>query len=287
MGYLLLWVFCFGACFGSFMNVVIYRVPARINLAWPPSSCPLCKHAIRPFDNVPVLAWLWLKGRCRDCKASISPRYPLVEALVGLLFVAVVIGEINTQGEYLPIPAAQALHLLPESQQQTSLWLTAVQHLWVLCVLFCAAFIAYDGKSPTWPFWLISLIVALCLAEIPSALKPVPLSRTWPGPEWLIPLAGAASGLALGALLGTLIRRSQSSPIIATAGASALCGAALGWQGVTLVLPIVTLGWAVDRGLSNLMRLSTRLPWTAYLTLITLLHSLQWRLIHQFLAFPV
>lgn len=82
-------VFIFGASIGSFLNVVIYRVPAGLSLLHPPSRCPSCLHPLRPYDNVPVLGWLWLRGRCRYCRTPISVRYPLVEAVTGLLFVAI------------------------------------------------------------------------------------------------------------------------------------------------------------------------------------------------------
>ena len=75
-----------GACLGSFLNVVIYRLPLRLSVVHPGSRCPVCKHAIRGYDNIPVLSWLvLLRGRCRDCGTPISARYPAVEAFVGLL----------------------------------------------------------------------------------------------------------------------------------------------------------------------------------------------------------
>lgn len=78
-----------GLAIGSFLNVVVYRVPAGISVVAPASSCPGCGHDIRRRDNVPVVSWLILRARCRDCSAPISARYPLVEAATGLLFVAV------------------------------------------------------------------------------------------------------------------------------------------------------------------------------------------------------
>ncbi|MGH2944872.1 MAG: prepilin peptidase [Solirubrobacteraceae bacterium] len=80
-----------GAIFGSFLNVVAYRLPRGESLARPRSRCPGCKTPIRPYDNVPVLSWLLLRGRCRDCRRPISARYPLVEAGTGVLCALVVL----------------------------------------------------------------------------------------------------------------------------------------------------------------------------------------------------
>ncbi|MBF2003724.1 MAG: prepilin peptidase [Synechococcales cyanobacterium M58_A2018_015] len=88
-GCLTLLVFALGAAVGSFLNVVVYRLPAGLSLLYPPSRCPYCLRRLNAYDNVPVLGWLWLKGRCRFCKRRISPRYPLVEAATGILFVLV------------------------------------------------------------------------------------------------------------------------------------------------------------------------------------------------------
>ncbi|RZU98612.1 prepilin peptidase [Spiribacter vilamensis] len=97
-----------GALVGSFLNVVISRIPAQIDyaerqtdsasgdnapppgIAWPGSHCPHCKHPIRIRDNIPIISWLLLRGRCRDCDAPISPRYPFTEALTAIVFAAVV-----------------------------------------------------------------------------------------------------------------------------------------------------------------------------------------------------
>ena len=78
-----------GLLIGSFLNVVVWRVPRGESIVSPPSACPACGHAIRARDNVPVLGWLLLRGRCRDCASPIALRYPLVEAATSLLFVAV------------------------------------------------------------------------------------------------------------------------------------------------------------------------------------------------------
>ena len=77
-----------GLAVGSFLNVVVHRVPAGVSIVAPPSACPSCTHPVRAYDNVPVVSWLVLGGRCRDCSAAIGIRYPLVELATGLLFVA-------------------------------------------------------------------------------------------------------------------------------------------------------------------------------------------------------
>lgn len=82
----LIMTFLFGACVGSFLNVVIYRLPLGKSLVSPPSHCPACDHKLAPWDNVPIFGWLWLKGKCRYCKIAISPQYPLIELITALLF---------------------------------------------------------------------------------------------------------------------------------------------------------------------------------------------------------
>lgn len=80
----------FGLVIGSFLNVVAHRLPRGESLATPGSQCPSCDTAVRPWDNIPVLSWLLLRGRCRSCRERIAPRYPLVEALTAACFAAVV-----------------------------------------------------------------------------------------------------------------------------------------------------------------------------------------------------
>lgn len=79
-----------GLAIGSFLNVVIYRLPRGESVVAPRSRCPSCGHQLSGIENVPVLSWLALRGKCKTCRAPISPRYPLVELATGLLFVAVV-----------------------------------------------------------------------------------------------------------------------------------------------------------------------------------------------------
>lgn len=81
-------VFLFGIAFGSFLNVIIHRLPRGESVVRPASACPECGAVIKPYDNIPLASWLILRGRCRNCQAKISPRYFFVELLTGLCFVA-------------------------------------------------------------------------------------------------------------------------------------------------------------------------------------------------------
>ena len=106
------WFLFLGGAVGSFLNVVVYRLPAGMSISWPGSHCPRCNHPIRAYDNFPVLAWFWLRGRCRDCREPISFRYPLVGAVTAGLFLLLLVVEVFRGGQNLPIripPGRKAL----------------------------------------------------------------------------------------------------------------------------------------------------------------------------------
>jgi leader peptidase (prepilin peptidase)/N-methyltransferase len=99
----------FGGLIGSFLNVVAHRLPRGESLVSPGSHCPGCGTPVRPYDNVPVLSWLFLRGRCRSCGVRISPRYPLVELLTAAVFVLVVALNGLDEELLLELPFAAAL----------------------------------------------------------------------------------------------------------------------------------------------------------------------------------
>jgi leader peptidase (prepilin peptidase)/N-methyltransferase len=106
----------FGMLIGSFLNVVAYRIPLGRSVVSPPSACPECGHQIRWKDNIPVVSWLLLRGRCRDCRAGISVRYPIVEAATGVLFAGtyLVIGPVWVLPAYLLFIATTVVLVLTD-----------------------------------------------------------------------------------------------------------------------------------------------------------------------------
>jgi hypothetical protein len=97
-----LWVFFLGASIGSFVNVVAHRIPRNLPFGWDRSRCPRCESAIAGYDNIPILSWLFLRGRCRSCRAPIAARYVLVELCLGVAFLALSVGDVFRFGPLSP-----------------------------------------------------------------------------------------------------------------------------------------------------------------------------------------
>ncbi len=155
-----IWVAAVGACVGSFLNVVIYRLPAGVSLIYPGSRCPNCGHAIRGYDNVPVLSWCLLRGRCRDCRGSIAVRYPLVEATVALLFAFQWWVDVQLGAGVASQPAILATRIL-----------VFLLHVSLFCCLLAGALIDLDGQSAPWSLvWPVFVLVSLCAWQQPQAL---------------------------------------------------------------------------------------------------------------------
>jgi len=108
---LAIYAFALGAVIGSFLNVVIYRYPREESIVSPPSRCPSCGNRIRWHDNIPILSWLLLRGRCRDCRAPISTRYPLIELANALFYLAIFFRVGATVG-FIPIAAVVSMTII-------------------------------------------------------------------------------------------------------------------------------------------------------------------------------
>jgi leader peptidase (prepilin peptidase) / N-methyltransferase len=105
------YAFAIGAIVGSFLNVVIHRYPREESIVFPGSHCPHCNALIKPYDNVPILSWIWLRGRCRHCRAPISLRYPLLE-LANALFYLAIEERTGATAAFLPIAAIVSMTIV-------------------------------------------------------------------------------------------------------------------------------------------------------------------------------
>ena len=189
------WMLAFGGAIGSFMNVVVYRCPRHRSIVHPGSRCPTCGHDIRPWDNVPVLAWLWLRGRCRDCRSPISIRYPTIEFVVALLFASLGWIEVLSEGGGVAVAA-----LAP---QVDGPWLFSWRcglwafHLLMLCTLITAGLIRFDALGVPRRIWYPALVVGL----FAPTLWPWLLPSTRRGDSPRVPFEYAADTLVVVAIV--------------------------------------------------------------------------------------
>ena len=246
-----IWLGVIGACIGSFLNVVIYRLPREISLVHPGSACPACGNAIRWYDNIPLLSWCWLWGRCRGCGQAISARYPAIEALVAaIFFLSAWAGPLGSGGS-LPTPerAIGGLGGQLSWGSGTHQFLLWGYHVLLVCTLIAMAAIAEDRahRRFPWRLWWSMLAVGLACGIVWPALRPVGM---WPRslPDSLLhgALTGAIDGL-LGAIAGAVVA-GAAYPILAlgrwrpAVAASLLIGAYLGGQAALLIGAIATAG---------------------------------------------
>jgi len=212
-------IFAFGAIVGSFLNVVIHRVPNEESIVFPNSACPKCKQPIKPYDNLPILSWLILGGKCRNCKEKISPRYPAVELLTALLFVLV-------------------------------FWQIGFNLFLPVCLIFAAAMVALifiDAEHMilpnviTYPLLVFALLVRLIFplfisAEYFTDLQSAPLTYFQNYPVWLVSLIGAVFGGLLGGgslwLVGAIWKRLRGVDAMGLGDVKMMfaVGAFLGWK---------------------------------------------------------
>lgn len=249
-----------GLLIGSFLNVVIHRVPIGLSLVAPGSACPACAHPVRPRDNVPVVSWLVLHGRCRDCAAPIAARYPLVELGTALLFVVVFwrFGTTPYTGAALVVSAAGvALFMIDLDHRRLPFAITGAMAAGTVAALAIDTIRHGSGPVPVallaatgWlavygGIWLVTAGRGMGLGDV--ALAPVlGLVLGWLG--WGPALVGLGAGFVVGAVVGVVLMLSGRVRTGSTVphGPFLLSGAALGMlAGVPLAeayLRLVGLG---------------------------------------------
>jgi len=230
--------FAWGATLGSFINVVVYRVPRGISVVTGASRCPACGTPILPRDNLPVLGWVLLRGRCRVCGAAISPRYPLVEAACGGIAAAVAAAEVVGGGRTLPWLAATAWQGVDRLLVHGDFRLLAswVLHTGVLLLIVTWSLLGRSLRASPRAVLLAILPVVAAVAAVPDIGPPglSPDGVRWPHEPLMAALVSAAAGIALGWLLGGLMSGPNDRASLAA------FGAAIGWQTLTVVT-VVTI----------------------------------------------
>ncbi|HEX4142495.1 MAG TPA: prepilin peptidase [Pirellulales bacterium] len=263
------WLFVMGTLLGSFANVVVHRLPRRRSLLWPPSHCPRCKHAIRWRDNLPIVGWMLLDGKCRDCGLPISPQYVFVETMFGILLATIgwlegVEGRAN-----LPVRPSFA-HDSPPSD-----WIFVAYHMLLVGTLACAALMQQDRKPVSRSLLVFSGWWGLALPLIWTAIRPVPLGLVLPemlsvSSAMLAGVEGAA-GMVVGILVGLLVwpampegraPRDRQVDAIYELG---MIGTFLGWQAVCgIAIVALALLW-ISQLLALAWPRATHLTWTTWL----------------------
>jgi leader peptidase (prepilin peptidase)/N-methyltransferase len=267
------WLFFFGACVGSFLNVVVYRLPRGLNLVYPGSRCPQCGHAIRARDNLPIFGWLLLRGRCRDCQSPISSQYYFVELFVGLLFLVVAVLEAFwPRGTLAESEGGRGWLIMSHG---AAFWAMYATHVSLAVTLVAATLIEFDsGRVPRRLFVPI-LLVGLGLSMLWPSLRPEPFALGLFWPDWLAGLADGLAGIVAGAVLGALVacgwwlgngQRSwhEAAPITLLAAV----GCVLGWQRTIELAPPALLVYAI--GVAATSRVETIFPLAAPLFALAL-----------------
>ncbi len=203
---LCIWIFALGCCIGSFLNVVIYRLPREMSLVHPGSSCPHCGQAIRFYDNIPLVSWLVLRAKCRRCKGPISPRYFIIELLTGTLFLGLYL-------VYFHSDVRMSVHV-------NNAWFVYFIH-----IVLVSAFVA--ASAIDLELWIIPLSICwfvTAVGVIGSAAGVYLIEPRLLHDSLMLPVASAKTGaLALGAAVGLgvswlllrtgIIRRSYESVV--------------------------------------------------------------------------
>lgn len=215
----LIFTLVFGTVVGSFLNVVIHRVPNEQSIVFPNSACPKCGASIKPYDNIPILSWLILGGKCRNCKAPISARYPAVELLTGLVF-TVVFWQIGFNA-FLPVALIFAAVMI-------SLIFIDAGHMILPNVI-------------TYPLFVFAILVRLIYpvvfgTEYFSDMSFAPASWMNGYPAWVASLVGAFAGAVAGGgslwLVGELWKRLRGVEAMGLGDVKMMLGvgALLGWR---------------------------------------------------------
>jgi leader peptidase (prepilin peptidase)/N-methyltransferase len=281
----LAWLFVVGSTVGSFLNVVVYRLPAGLSLLFPSSHCPACKTPIRLRDNLPIFGWLILRGRCRDCRVHISARYPLVELATALIFV--VLAWFEPLSNAMNLPWVGMLRAQPAVGQHplgmTGLWVIYAFHLLLLCSLLAAALIEYDGCRLPRRFVIFTLLVGFIAPIVWPWLRP--MSTHFATPGFVGRLIDGVWDLVFAAALGFFIYRATGRGN--NGKTAAVCpyvvlmwaGVFLGERGCLDPTAITAVVFLVAMLLARYWPALERIPWSGWFGAAVFVWLIKWRTI--------
>lgn len=276
LAFVVLWMLIFGGSIGSFLNVVVHRLPLGLSLVRPRSRCPRCETPILARDNIPVFGWLLLRGRCRACRTWISARYPLVEFTTAAAFLILAMVEPIGSGWNLPVP-----RVIAGSQP---LWISLFYHFALCCVLLGAGLITLDGEAVPRRLWSFLLTLGFGVAAFWPRLRPVGV--TWIDRDWgplAVGLGEGAVGIGVGLLLGAVSWPAASSQVRGRSGhlsavmAMACVGTMLGHQAAAVLAVVASAGWAVWQIVRYPFARRGDIPWLLFLTATTFAWIVGWR----------
>jgi leader peptidase (prepilin peptidase)/N-methyltransferase len=235
-----------GAMIGSFLNVVIHRLPREQSIVFPNSTCPKCRAPIKAYDNVPILSYLILRGRCRACGVRISPRYPAVEAVTALLFAAVTWHDGWSFALGFDLVFAASMLALVFIDAEHMILPNAITYPGILFAVVARLAVAY-------------LVGPAHFDDLPQMISLFPPNY----PVWLVSLIGAAIGALAGGgslwLMGFLWERLRGVEAMGLGDVKMMLmvGAYLGWRLTLLTILIAALSGSLA-GISLMLRRGSR-----------------------------
>ncbi len=289
------WIFSFGAMIGSFLNVVVYRLPRGESIVLRGSYCPRCGAPIASRDNLPVVGWLLLGGRCRVCHGPISTRYPIVEFLTASLFLVLYFVQLRSGGANLPIrtpnPYTGVVWII--FYTRWDLVGLYAYHVYLLSVLFAWTLIQGDAERIPRGAVLVTLLLGLIPPLVWPQLLIVNVMETLPEflatAAWRGSLATALAGGLAGCILGGLLyifqpeRRPaerlgvEANPV----PGCLLLGLGLGWQAILVIAGLAAGFRGLVAALTRRWPHRQRIPALGYVLVAALLHHLFWRPIYH------
>ncbi len=289
------WFFAFGSMVGSFINVVVWRMPRGVSVVSSGSACPWCTNKIQLKDNIPIFGWLKLGGRCRVCRLPISPRYPIVEAIFGFVFLLLFFVELQSACGNLPggkrYVSTGILQVILSTKWDVIL--TYVFHMLLVVMLLIWSLMAYDKSRLPVKTIVFALLIGFGVSVGFPYVHPV----IWnPGNQWFAELPwierlatgfiGLACGFFLGSILEVLLTESKGGKDTMRATSEGrgyplttslmTIGLFLGWQASMWIVFFFGLLLFVFVVTKQMRLFSVSLPANGVLTLAALVFLCTW-----------